>query len=289
MLKFYVDAYADMFGEELEKCGLSLAPSKIKKCRSFIDFKGFKKETQEEIAQNIRENKYTIIPLTYQEWYEFFENEIKSGNGVIFFSVSLKLLADNGNSLKKAFADLNKNYPNGTAILIDTQTVSRGTSEIAALTNIIYKKENNLDEALDFAESIIGRFVSVIALESTNGLKKSERFGYLMDKFTGASLNLKPIISIDTDGNFKILDKAKTFKTAVSRLYSNVQENGQNIADYTFSIVYFDAQKEAEALYKKFREVVNENEIRLVPMSLNNAILLGEKCVALTFHSKYNK
>lgn len=289
MIKFFIDAYADMFGEELEKCGLYLAPSKIKKCRSYIDFQGYKKETQSEIADNISKGKYSIVPLTYEEWFEFFKTEIENGNDIVFFSVSLKLMADKGKALKKVFADLNKKYPKSTAILVDTQTISRGTSEIANLTYIVYKKENNLDDALDYAESLIGRFVSVIALEGTEGLKKSERFAKLLETFVGASLNLKPIISLDTEGKFKILDKTKTFKSAVSRLYSNVKENGQNIADYTFSIVYFNAQAEAKSLYKKFREVVNESEIRLVPMSLNNAILLGEKCVALTFHSKYNK
>ena len=49
MVKFYVDAYADMFGDELEKCGISLAPSKIKKCRSIIDFKGYNDENIAEI------------------------------------------------------------------------------------------------------------------------------------------------------------------------------------------------------------------------------------------------
>lgn len=288
MVKFYVDAYADMFGQELVDCGLELAPSKIKKCRTTTIFKGYDKNfNQTQLDQDIKAQKYQIVPLTYEEWYEFFEKELLDGNDVVFFSVSTKLYVDKGVAIKKVFKELNKKFPTRTAILVDTQTVSRGTSEIATLTRIVFDKQQNLDEALDFADTIIGKFVSVFAVDSAESLKNSQLLKNSMENFTGASVNIKPILCIDTEGNVKVLDKAKTFKSAVSKLYSNVKENGLNIADYTFSIVSFNADAEATSLYNKFREVVSENEIRLVPLSLNNAILTGGKCVALTFHSKY--
>ena len=39
MAKFFVDAFADMFGAELEKNNLILAPSKLKIGKNIIDFK----------------------------------------------------------------------------------------------------------------------------------------------------------------------------------------------------------------------------------------------------------
>ena len=288
MFKFYVDAYADMFGEELKSCNLFLAPSKIKKGQNLIDFKGYKNADEMQSAiKNIKNNEYTIIPLTSEEWVDFFKQDLDKGDEIIFFSVSFKMLQDKGKALKEAFATLNKVYPKQKAILLDTCTVSRGTSELAAITNLIYEKNKDIDEALDYAESLIGKFVSVIAIDSVDGLKNSSLLAPIIKGFAGSSLNLKPILSIDTEGKFKVLDKAKGFKSAVNKLYSNVKTNGQNIADYTFSIVSFDADKEAQDLYNKFREVVNENEVRLVPLSLNNAIKLGGKCVGITFHSKY--
>ena len=287
MVKFFIDAYADMFGDELEKCGMFLAPSKIKKGNREFYFHGYKKsDDMQKIAQDIKDKKYSIVALSYDEWYDFFEHELLEGNDVVYFSVSTKLLFDGGATIKKVFAALNKKYPTKTAILVDTLTVSRGTSEIAAMARLVYEKEQDIDAALDFAETLIGKFVSIVAVESADGAKNSQIFNTTMENFAGASLNMKPILSIDTNGKFKVLDKAKTFRSAVSKLYSNVKENGLNIADYTFSIVSFDADKEAQSLYNKFRELVNENEIRLVPLSLNNAILVGGKCIALTFHKK---
>ncbi len=288
MFNFYVDAYADMFGEELQKNGLNLAPSKISIGNKIINFAGYTSEEDEaECRKNVLTKKYSIIALDADEWFDFFKIDIEKGNDVIFFSVAFNMLADHGSALKTAFAKLNKSYPNSKAILIDTRTVSRGTSEIASFAKMIYNKNQDIDEALDFAETIIGKFVSVFALDDPSSIFNSPLLSPAADIFTGASLNLKPIISIDPEGNFKLLDRAKGFKSAISKLYSNVKENGLNVADYTFSIVSFNADAEAKELYDRFRKIVTENEIRLVKMSLNNAVILGGKCVALTFHSRF--
>ena len=288
MVKFYVDAFADMFGEELEQNGLFLAPSKIKKCRSIIDFKGYKKtDKQSQIYNDINAGKYKVIPLTKAEWVEFFKKDLDNGDDVVFFSVSFNLLEDKGDAIKSAFAELNKLYPNNKAILVDTKTVSRGTSEIAGMTSLVFQKSNNIDEALDFAETLIGKFVSLFAIAEVDNFNENSVLKDLLKNFPGTILNIKPILSIDTEGKIRILDKAKGFKSAVSKLYSNTKMNGENIADYTFTVVYLNAEEEATALYNRFRELVSENEIRLVPLSLNNSIKLGKKCVGLTFHSKY--
>ena len=288
MFNFYVDAYADMFGTELEQKGLLLAPSKIVEGKKIIDFSGYKDENDVLLyVQKIQQHKLSVQPLDSDEWYDFFSPVLDSGQDVIFFSVSFGMLGDKGLALKSAFAKLNKNYPTRKAILVDTHTVSRGTSEIASLARIVYNKNQDIDEALDFADTIIGKFVSVFALDNVDTLKKNALLSPIAKSFSGATLNLKPIVCIDTEGKFKLLDKAKGYKSALSKLYSNVKENGLNVADYTFSIVSFNADTEAKELYDRFRKILTEHEIRLVKMSPNNAIFTGDKIVALTFHSKY--
>ncbi len=288
MFNFYVDALGDMFDKELTDNGLNLAPSKLKAGKEIIRFDGYHSlEAEKELINGINSKKYEIEPLTADEWFDFFKVDIEAGLDIIFFSISFSLRKDKGVALKEAFARLNKVYPNSKAILINTFTFSRGTSEIAALTRLVYSKNEDIDEALDFAETIIGKFVSIIALDSVFNLQASPLLTPLAAEFSGSTLNLKPIVSIDPEGKFRLFDKAKGYKSAVSKLYSNVKENGLNVADYTFSIVSFNADKEAQELYDRFRKIVTENEIRLVKMSPNNAILCGGKCISLTFHSKY--
>ncbi len=288
MFNFYVDALGDMFDEELAQNGLCLAPSKLCSGKKVINFDGYHDdETRLNFIKQVRAGKLSVESLTADEWFDYFSADIGRGFDIIFFSISFSLRKDKGVALREAFARLNKVYPNSKAILVNTFTFSRGTSEIASLARLVYNKTNNIDEALDFAETIIGKFVSVIALDGIENLHASPLLTPLSSEFSGSSLSLKPIISIDTEGKFRLFDKARGYKSAISKLYSNVKSNGLNVADYTFSIVSFDADEEAQALYDRFRKIVTESEIRLVKMSPNNAVLCGGKCISLTFHSKY--
>lgn len=288
MFNFYVDAAGDMAGEELSKNGLLLAPSELVCDGKDIDFCQFESpEATEKVITAAQSGKIELRPLSSEGWFDFFEKDISRGIDVIFFSISYNLRTDKGRALKAAFAELNKVYPNSKAILVDTRTFSRGTSEIAALAKLVYDKNHDIDEALDFAETVIGKFVSLIALDGIENLRQSPLFGPLASQFSGSTLNLKPIVSIDTEGKIRLFDKAKGYRAAISKLYSNVKLNGQNVADYTFGIVSFGTDNEAQQLYDRFRKIVTENEIHLVRMSPVTAILCGGKCISLTFHSKY--
>jgi len=286
MIKFFVDAYADMFEPELSKNGMFLAPSKIKYNDSNIEFTGYTSEFQEKYP-SIEISKCEIVPLSTQDWIDFFDKEAVLGHEILYFAPAFRVLSDKAEAIKSAFATLQSNYPNQKMIVIDTHTVSRGISEIALNTKLVYQKSNELNLALDFANSIIEKYVSLLAVDSATNMKSSPVFKDAMKNFTGATLNIRPILCADTNCKFRVLDKAKTFSQAVAKLYSNTKLNGLNIADYTFSIVHFDAEKEATELYNRFRKIVGPSEIRLIKMSLNNAILVGGKCVGITFHSKY--
>lgn len=290
MTKFFIDAYADCSVKEAKESGLILAPSKLK-----IGTKIYSSDTkigfsQEEIVKKIKSGKCEIIPLTIEEWTAFFRPYLQQGDDIVFFSISQLLMADGGEDLKSAFCILSDEFPDRKCVLLDTLTVSRGTSEIAIMTSLVYKNEQSLQKALEFANKLIGRYITVFTVDDVEALQKTTIFKKVSKNFSGASLNLKPIISINPDGDIKILEKVRGFKTASNKLYSIVAQNGENIADYTFSIVNFDAQEEADKLFSKFASQVEENEVRNLLVGVHNAVNLGGKVVGITFHAKkYNR
>lgn len=288
MAKFFVDAFADMFGDELEKNDLILAPSKIKKGKTIINFTGYDSKIipDKSLISDIKAGKYQIIPLTQQEWIEYFTPYLDDGEDIVFFSISLELLTEGGADLKAAFAELDSRYPNQKVILVNTLTVSRGTSDIAKLTTTLFKRNNDFMEAVKFANNLSGQYLTAFVVDDVEYLAKNPLVDQVEEVFSGSLVNMKPIISINTQGKIDLLEKVKGFKTAVSKLYSIVTHNGENIADYTFSIVSLNADDEAQKLYNRFLEYVSETEISLSKLSINNAIVVGAKCVGLTFHSR---
>lgn len=286
MTKFFIDAYADCSSKEAQESGLILAPSKLKigkKIYSTNDKIGF---SQDEIIQKIKKGFCTIIPLTIEEWTAFFRPYLQQGEDVVFFTISQILMADGGEDLRSAFCILEDEFPERKCLLMDTLSVSRGTCEIAIMSSFVYKKEQDLQKTIEFAKKLIGRYITVFAIDDVESLQKTNIFKKVSKNFFGTALNLKPIISINPDGNIQILEKVRGFKTATNKLYSIVAQNGENIADYTFSIVNYNAKEEAQKLFDKFASQVEANEIRNLTIGIPNAINIGGKVVGITFHAK---
>jgi len=286
MAKIFIDAYADCSPKEALDTGLVLAPSKVKigkKIYNSTDKVGFK---QEQIIDKIKKGECSVIPLTIKEWTDFFRPYLDNGDDVIMFSISQNLMSDGGEDLRSAFGILQDDYPDRECILMDTLTVSRGTCEIAMLSSIYHRNEKDIKKVLQFANDLIGRYVTVLTIDDVDSLQKTNIFKKVSKNFVGTMVNLKPIISINPDGTIRIVEKVRGFKTATNKLYTIVAQNGENIADYTFSIVNYGAQDEADKLFAKFANQVEANEIRNLTCGVHNAINIGGKVVAITFHAK---
>ena len=131
MVKFFVDAFADMFGDELTKYNLNLAPSKLKYGKQIIEFNGYDKKPTKTLFDNVKNNKYSIVHITEQEWYDFFAEYLKQGDDVVFFSISLKLFSDGGEDLLAAFTELSEDFPERTVELINKhRRINRFTKEV---------------------------------------------------------------------------------------------------------------------------------------------------------------
>lgn len=286
MAKFFVDAFADMFGKELEENGLLLAPSKIKLGAKIINFKGWKNKNElDDALVRIKNNEYQLMHVKQEEWVQFFTPFLEDGEDIVFFTISQKLLNDGGTDLRSAFTQMAEAFPDRRAILVDTRTISRSSSDIAMFASTIFRKTGKLENAIRFANSLCGKYVTAIVVDDVKVLAESPIFKKVVREFSGGLLNVKPIIGIDTEGNFKLIDKVKGFKTAVNKLFTIAQTNGENIADFTFSVLSFNAKEESEKLYQRFLGIASPAEVDMMPTSLNNAIMIG-KFVGITFHGK---
>ncbi len=285
MAKFFVDAFADMFEPELSNNNLSLAPTKLFLGKKEVIFDGWKRPPTTKMIEDIKKLKYSIGHITQEEWIEFFTPFLQAKEDVAFFSVSLQLYIDGGADLLAAITTLSEQFPNQKICVVDTKTVSRGTSNIAVLTSTLFKKNQNFDQAVEFATNLAGQFVTAFVVDDVKFLSTNPIMKKAGASLFGGLVGVKPIICIDKKGNFKLLDKSRGFKAGVEKLFSIVNTNGENIADFTFSIVFSNADTEALELKNKFLKVVDENEVTIIPSSLNNMCFAGVKFVGITFHS----
>jgi len=225
------------------------------------------------------------VPLKKSEYISFFTNLLKAGDEVLFLPASFALLKDNGLAIKEAIGELKKTFPNGRIEYLDTLSATCATGIIASLCVTVANSGSELQDVMEFALTLIGRFAVVFTVDDIEKLKKDSLFGGLLKDFTGEKVNNKPIFCINNEGRLVLIDKKRGFKAATNALVKLVKANGQNVADYDVVITHIKADVEAQELKESFKEIVGDNVfITCAGTALEHK--LGSKAVGVGFRMK---
>lgn len=217
-----------------------------------------------------------------KDYYDIFSQCFDRGDDVAYAFASQKIY--NIQNLEKAKDKLSKNYPDRKLQLIDTNSFSIGQGLISYALALEYRNGASVDELKDISEKIKSEYQVFIAVDSINNLINNK----LLDgkASVGASLNIKNIISIGTDGRFEMLDKVSGKKKSMNRLVEYINELGSNVVDYPIAIVY-TREDEAEELRAKVTEALGEDtQILMERFTPNNLDTLGTNGVGICFHTR---
>jgi len=144
--------------------------------------------------------------------------------------------------------------------LIDNQKLS--------FSNIISKIRNKMDE--------INAYFVVSTLKY---LVKGGRIGKVKGTL-GELLNIKPIISINKDGEYYTFDKARSRKKSITRLYNIALEKIQKGICYV-DVMHADAREEAEKLYNRFKDLKTVKDSFLGEISPAMAVHAGPGLIGI--------
>jgi DegV family protein with EDD domain len=160
-----------------------------------------------------------------------------------------------------------------TVDVIDSKMLSKGLGRL-----VLYTQELIEQQKLDFSEIInkvkekrdeIDLFFVVKTLKY---LKEGGRIGKVKGTI-GQLLNIKPIISIDGEGQYYTYDRARSRKKSIKKLYKIANEK-INKGLFYIDVMHADAEKEAKSLLNKFKKLENVKDV-----------VLGEISPAMTVHA----
>ena len=101
----------------------------------------------------------------------------------------------------------------------------------------------------------------------------------------GTSLNIKPIMAINLDGNAEIIDKVSGKKKAISKMLELLRQTGENVADYPIGVVYSNDEASALELCEKIKEYYGQDvQIICNRMTPSNVGVLGGGMLGISFH-----
>ena len=221
--------------------------------------------------------------LTSRNYVSIFEQCFKRGDDVLYLYTSEKIY--NTKNLLKAKEKLDKEYPDRKLLLLDTCNFSIAQGLISYELAMKYRNGATLEELEEYFYKVKNEYALYITMDSVQNLIDGGLVPSTL--VSGSGLSVKPILSIDYDGNFQLVEKVSGKKKAAMKLLDYMRKYGSNVADYTVGIVYAEDRILAEELKAKVIESFGEEtKVVVGRFSPNNLSLIGLGGLAVSFHVK---
>ncbi len=160
-----------------------------------------------------------------------------------------------------------------TIEVVDSKLLSMGLGRL-----VLYARKLIDDGNLEFKEIVdktrekINDIELNFIVKTLKYLKEGGRIGKVKGTI-GELLNIKPIISINEDGEYYSADMARSRKSSINKLYKIAKEKIMKGMCYV-DVMHADAEKEAKELLNRLKESDNVKEA-----------LLGEISPAMVVHA----
>jgi len=216
--------------------------------------------------------------LNPQNYIDYFEPYLKQGQDILYVHFSHKLSAT-FDFMNKAITELKQKYPSQSIKTVDTLSISIGAAGLLYEAAKLHNNGATDDEVIKYVENNRNKFTAYFVVDNLHHLKRGGRLTSTK-AILGTMMNVKPILTLNTAGAIKPVDKAKGKIKAMLALIKRLKEEGEDVLDYPIIIAHANAEDEAKFLQKKCIEYLGENA-KILMQSVGPTI--GSHCGPGTF------
>lgn len=160
-----------------------------------------------------------------------------------------------------------------TIEVIDSKLLSMGLGRLVLYARDLIENSNlNFNEIVDKLKEKIDKIDLNFIVNTLKYLKEGGRIGKVRGTI-GQLLNIKPIISINDAGEYYTVDKARSRKASINKLYKITKNKIMQGKCYV-DVMHADAEEEAIELLNKLKELNNVRDS-----------ILGEISPAMVVHA----
>ena len=175
-----------------------------------------------------------------------FEEILKEGKDILCLAFSGGL-STTYNSARLAAEDLKDSYPDRKLIVVDTLCASAGQGLIVYLTMQKKNEGATIEEAAEYAKSLIPNIDHWVTVDDLVYLKRGGRVSSTA-AFVGNALGVKPIIHVDDAGKLVNVEKARGRKGAIATLAKKYADLAKDKENGTVFISHADCEEDAKSL-----------------------------------------
>lgn len=252
-IAIFTDSASDLNDNDYEKHNIKFLPLQI-----IYEDKTYKDKVDID-ATTVYNNLVNEIPKTSLPSGEsidaLFTNLIKEG-----YTHAIGILISGGLSgTFNAVKLMAENYPEIETFIFDSKTLSVAEGAFVKRAALMVEENMSFSNICENLQDLRPKIDTYYYVDTMEYLIKGGRIGKVQGTI-GKLLNIKPIISIDDDGVYYTIEKARGKKQAYNKLYSllkkDLSKNKCNVW-----VMHGGAEKECDTIYDKVKTFNNINNL----------------------------
>ena len=190
--------------------------------------------------------------LNYESHYQHFLKMAQEGaEDVVHFTISSGL-SPTKTVAAKAAADVKKDYPKFEVYVVDPLTATVGQGALVRIALDWRNAGKTAQETYDYVNSLRLHIQHFVVANDLYYLKRGGRVSGV-SAAVGTMLNIKPILTFDSEGKLQVIDKVKGNKKAIAFIKAKMEKEGPDEHKYVF-IVHTDNEPCAKELEEYVKE-----------------------------------
>lgn len=280
---YYTDSCSDLTKEEAKCLGINVLPVYYYFDNENIEYGDKINITMREFFEKIKNGgNPKTASCNIEVIYNKFKEEIEKGNDIICINISSKLSSSYNNCFIAANM-VKEEYKDAKIHVVDSLSGSLG--ETLMLHNLL--KENlSFDDIVNKIEQEKSLYHIEFFVNDLSYLLRGGRLSKA-ECLIGKTLNIKPLIGVNSFGEAKSILKVKgdkkTINTLIERMINNIGDNS------IIGVVHSNAEEKAKILKEKIEELKITKEIILSEITPTIASHVGPDAIGLAYKLKKPK
>jgi DegV family protein with EDD domain len=263
-VKVFCDSTADIPQHLIEELDVTVIPVKVQVAgESYLD------RVTITPAQFYQKMKSTPdLPMTSQpspvEITEAYREAIEAGaKEILSIHISSKMSGTYQTALL-AKSMIEEEYPDVRIEVIDSRAVTYALGVLVVMAARAAKQGRSLAELQELVQRLREEQLLVALVDTLEYLQKGGRIGKA-SALVGSLLNIKPIISINDEGEIYAIDKARGKNKAQAKAFELLKEKGPS-GPVSAAILHADEKEQADIWLEKIKESFDVKEVVVVDL-----------------------
>jgi len=279
--RIITDSANDLPEELLKKYDIKFAPLSI----AFEDdvFQDCVDLSREQFYSRLIEEKQ--IPRTSQPspqaFFDLIKDVLAKGLDAVVITLSSGLSGTYSSAVMAR--DMFSPEEQKRIFLVDSLSASLGLGLLVYEAAKLAQEGMAGKEIAEKIEQLKRRMTPIFTVNTFEYLLKGGRINKVQ-AFFGTVLDIKPILTLNSEGKIEALEKVRGRKKAISRLLDIMAEKGRDLEKQSVGVVHAHALEEARELANSVKSRFNVKEIIIGELSASIGTHTGPGCLSVFFY-----